>query len=239
MSWLSRLRLNPQSRDVRRDIGNFYNLHRRLMLAFPDRSAGGSGAVRFRMEPWNADSQHPKIEVIVLSDHAPDWATLDASYFADTPIAKEFSPPDLPVGTILQFRLRANPTKRLHAKSKGPDGLPIDPKWVGKRVGLFREEDQLDWLRRKACEGGFELIEVNIVGDENRWSRKQGLAMTHIDVLFEGLLRVTDGKLFSATLLQGIGSAKGLGYGLLSVARVAVDQRMLNISRFAKQSGIS
>jgi len=37
-------------------------------------------------------------------------------------------------------------------------------------------------------------------------------------VTFDGILRVTDPELFTQTLAQGVGTAKGLGFGLLSLA---------------------
>jgi CRISPR system Cascade subunit CasE len=43
--------------------------------------------------------------------------------------------------------------------------------------------------------------------------------LTFGDVLFEGRLAVTDADLFRRTLVQGIGSGKAYGFGLLSVAR--------------------
>lgn len=43
--------------------------------------------------------------------------------------------------------------------------------------------------------------------------------LTFRDVVFEGRLVVTDAELFRETLIQGIGSGKAYGFGLLSVAR--------------------
>ena len=43
--------------------------------------------------------------------------------------------------------------------------------------------------------------------------------MTHQAVRFEGVLQVVDPVAFQQTLRCGIGSAKGFGFGLLSLAR--------------------
>ena len=43
--------------------------------------------------------------------------------------------------------------------------------------------------------------------------------MAHLAVRFEGVLQVVDPVAFQQTLRRGIGSAKGFGFGLLSIAR--------------------
>ncbi|MFN5075775.1 MAG: type I-E CRISPR-associated protein Cas6/Cse3/CasE [Planctomyces sp.] len=41
--YLSRLVLNRAKRDVQRDLGSLYELHRTLMRGFPDAAEGGAG----------------------------------------------------------------------------------------------------------------------------------------------------------------------------------------------------
>ena len=48
--------------------------------------------------------------------------------------------------------------------------------------------------------------------------RGGGHGTTHLSVLFEGLLRITDETCFLETLVRGIGSGKAFGFGLLSIA---------------------
>ncbi|NIN01663.1 MAG: type I-E CRISPR-associated protein Cas6/Cse3/CasE, partial [candidate division Zixibacteria bacterium] len=116
----------------------------------------------------------------------------------------------------------------------GPDGK----KRNGKRVELRREEDQIEWLRRKGNQGGFELLaakispgvpDVRAVSEPGlgkvtgqRASGREGgkiRPVTLASVLFEGHLRVTDSEKFlNISLAQGIGSGKAYGFGLLSIA---------------------
>ena len=50
--FLSRLLLNPMSREVRRDLANAYELHRTLMQAYPhERDSSGPAELLFRVEP--------------------------------------------------------------------------------------------------------------------------------------------------------------------------------------------
>ena len=44
--------------------------------------------------------------------------------------------------------------------------------------------------------------------------------LRHFAVCFEGVLKVTDEDLFTETVENGIGSAKGFGFGLLSLAPI-------------------
>jgi CRISPR system Cascade subunit CasE len=136
----------------------------------------------------------------------------------------------LEVGTILRFRLRANPTKRL--------STPIvseAKRAVGKRVELQGEEAQLDWLRRKAELCGFRLSaitghasvpnvrvipEPKLIGNQHRRTEPGAGRLTFGSVLFDGILQISDLAKFQAALEQGIGAGKAYGFGLLSVAGV-------------------
>jgi CRISPR system Cascade subunit CasE len=111
---------------------------------------------------------------------------------------------------MLAFRLRANPTvKRTVAGRK-------------KRLGLYREDEQIKWLERKAESGGFRLISVRTSHHENVGGRIHREGITHnlrlLSVQFDGLLQATDPDRLWEAVRQGIGSGKGLGFGLLSLA---------------------
>lgn len=242
--YLSRLVLNPRSRQVRSELAHPYEMHRTLMRAFSkaidNAEARQKFGILFRVE---ADGLGGVPKVYVQSLIEPDWSSLHrlGDYLckdAAMPGAswKDIMPAyqNLHDGQTLRFRLRANPTKRI-AKQDDP--------MKGKRVELIRENDQLDWLIRKGLErergiaGGFELLmkevedrtgeirkipRVNVCSEGKHKGRKRdamgGYVTTHLAVLFEGLLRVTDSKAFLETLVRGIGSGKAFGFGLLSVA---------------------
>jgi CRISPR system Cascade subunit CasE len=135
-------------------------------------------------------------------------------------------------GMVLAFRLRANPTKKIDTKS-GPDGERRN----GRRVELRKEEDQLQWLHRKGSQHGFTLLTTTVnpgvpdvraaaTGKVTGARRSRGSGdepvvernLTFGSVLFEGRLRVVDAAALRAALVQGIGSGKAYGFGLLSVA---------------------
>ncbi len=207
--YLSILRLNPRSRRAMTEASRPYELHRSLMTAFPDKTAGGAGQVLFRLD---IDREAGGMSVLVQSEKEPDWAKLNgASGFVTEHQSKPFNP-QFVQGQILRFRLRANPTKRVRE--------------TGKRQGILGKEAQLDWLRKRGSQNGFEVIEV-IVSDEgfsrDKSKKENGTKhnMTLLSVRFDGTLRVTNPEAFRNAIGQGIGSAKGLGFGLLSVAPVS------------------
>jgi CRISPR system Cascade subunit CasE len=112
--------------------------------------------------------------------------------------------PTFQAGQRLAFRLRANPTIKRH----------------GKRYGLYQEAEQIEWLRRKAEEGGF-ILEMATPAIQQRQLRssRRGAEMQFLAVRFDGMLRVSDPARFVETLSSGLGSAKAFGFGLLTVAR--------------------
>lgn len=216
--YLSRLILNPRSRRVQREAADPYQMHRTIMRAFPNHLTEGAERVLFRLE------HQPRAGILTLlvqSLTVPDWSWLETpdcgnyllSMTGDlNPAVKAFTPV-FTAGQLLVFRLRANPT----VKRKFADG-------AHKRIGLYDESKQIGWLRRKGEHGGFEVLSVRTSGCSlvrATVARANGFHRAQIlSVQFEGVLRVTNPLEFQDTIRQGVGSAKGLGFGLLSVARM-------------------
>jgi len=168
--YLSRLLLDPRSRQVWSELAQPYEMHRTLMHAFEryplkeKENAREKFGVLFRAD---VDALCNRVIVYVQSIVEPDWSFLDTfrDYLltgADKPnpackdVAGAYQ--QLQAGQVLSFRLRANPTKRIARVAKG------DSELKGKRVGLLREEEQIAWLirkgqRREICKpGGFEIL---------------------------------------------------------------------------------
>jgi len=234
--FLSKLVLNSRNRQARRDLASPYELHRTVWSAFPDTEPG---RIIFRVDA-DRTSAHPV--VLVQSDLRPQWGRVKqggSDYFVAPPEPpKEFELP-FTRGQRLRFRLRANPTKKVGSLSKvdrlagaqARDGHTKN----GRRVALLREEEQVAWLLHKGEEGGFRIPGEWMTGRDGRkmpnfrvvlvpegWVQcgKEG----HTDgrffaVRFEGILEVTDPAQLQKTVADGIGPAKGFGFGLLSLAR--------------------
>lgn len=98
----------------------------------------------------------------------------------------------------VQFSLRANPTKKVN----------------GKRYGL-QDNEIKEWLMRK-FEGSAEVL----VADFNNEGliRSKDDSLCHLSVRIVGMLRIKDVPKFQDLLKNGIGSGKGLGYGMLYIS---------------------
>jgi len=203
---LSLIRLDPRSRRAITEAGRPYELHRSLLSAFPGRESGGPGHVLFRLD---TDEETGGMSVLVQSEKQPDWARANgAAGFIAEHKTRPFDP-EFVQGQMLRFRLRANPTRRIRDS--------------GKRQGVLGEPAQVDWLRRKGLQSGFEVIDATVIKegfaeDKMTDTNDRKHSLTILSVRFDGLLRVIDPDAFRQTIEQGMGSAKGFGFGLLSIA---------------------
>ncbi|MCE1190383.1 MAG: type I-E CRISPR-associated protein Cas6/Cse3/CasE [Ignavibacteria bacterium] len=206
--FISKLYLNLRSRQVQKELREPYEMHRTLAKAFSDDPLAGPERVLFRVEPELGKI----VTVLVQSLQCPDWTRLTKEgYFYHSSnnavMVKEFSA-DFANNSLFYFRLRANPTKR--------------DKNSGKRIAIYGEDALQNWLNRKACQAGFEILRVEIIKEREYTSHisSEGQLHTgkHASCLFQGILRVTEQQAFNKAVEQGLGSAKGFGFGLLSLA---------------------
>lgn len=219
--YLSRLRLNPLSRDVARDVGDVTQMHRTIMRAFPAAPEGANPRQHYEvLHRVEVNHRTGSVTLYVQSASEPDWGQLPSGYVIENG-APEWSVKRvdhlydaiLP-GRRLRFRLRANPTRKIDTKT-GPDGV----RRHGRRVPVRGEQAQVEWLRRQGQRHGFVIRMVSIQssgGPELQRSRSAG--RTFQGVLFEGSLQVVDAEAFRKALAHGIGPGKAFGFGLLSVA---------------------
>ncbi len=225
--YLSRLILNLRSRQVRSEMADLYEMHRTISRAYPEgtfrisRQEDSSSGVLFRIDT----NPHTGIPILLVqSRQKPDWSFLqipeknyllaaeDLPLEIENPSVKEL---DLKFfnGQVLVFRLRANPTVK-----KDREGMK-----QGRRVGLVREEDQIRWLERKIYLAGGTLLTAQASHEAQAkgklFSEKQDeKRLCFLAVQFDGSLQVKNPDLFLKTVQAGVGSGKGLGFGLLSLA---------------------
>lgn len=229
MMYLSRLILNPRSRQVQHELADPYELHRTISRAFQggvfhvNRQEDTATGILFRVDV------HPRTGIpalLVQSHKQPDWSFLltsrkdyllgqsDLSLETENPAMKQVDL-QLRAGQALAFRLRANPTVKKDREGKKQ----------GRRVGLFREEDQLAWLKRKVEAAGGVLISAHVTGKANLrgklfTEKDDERRMRFVSAQFEGILQIKDPDLLVKSIRAGIGSGKGLGFCLLSLAPV-------------------
>lgn len=248
--YLSRLILDSRNRFVRRDMSNCHDLHRTVLSAFPDMGNPGVDArsnfgILHRLD---ISPRSGMISLLVQSMTKPDWSKIPDGYLLkesglENPACKTIDEQLNAIynGSVLIFRLRANPTRKV--KNKKAEINADSTKDNGRRVPLSGEDAQIGWLCRKSEDSGFKLLRIKatnepceldtIVCDEGSVSGRQNSVigvqsfkdgrksnnLSFASVLFEGKLIVTDREKFINAINSGIGSGKAYGFGLLSVAR--------------------
>ncbi|WP_338438773.1 type I-E CRISPR-associated protein Cas6/Cse3/CasE [Synechococcus elongatus] len=202
--FLSQLILDDHQTEVRKDLSNVHNLHRRIMSAFPDEERQQPRAdwkVLYRYEPESN-------QLLVQSSLEPDWQRLPTGYLQTPAAVKSLQPilQNLTEGRQLRFRLWANPTKR-DAQTR-------------KILALYRADDQEEWLKRKGQNYGFSVqyLQVHnrpkILGIKPRSTAPIRLSVVN----FQGVLKIENNEQFKTALMTGIGRGKSYGCGLLSLA---------------------
>lgn len=148
--------------------------------------------------------------------------------------------PQIQEGDRLQFELRANPTVRhgRDGKSKRHDVVMEAKKKLLAEHGFIRWADWMGddkpslqavihpacsaWLQRKGEVMGFAPdADTLLVDGYNQHQEKPDQTLSFSTVDFSGQLTVTDPQAFKAALLNGVGSAKAFGCGLILVRPVS------------------
>jgi len=181
----------------------------------------------FRIDPLPSG----RAMIIVQSAVKPDWdyAFRNAMHLlAATPAIKPYDP-HFQNGQCLVFRLLANPTRKRDRENR-----PAGRNNWGRRVPVPRNEIEA-WLTSRAGRYGFSVecfdnVQTGYVvaskGKEIDGSSEiaddeeaKGRLRHFFYARYEGKLRVTAADSLRSAIIQGIGPAKGFGFGLLSVAR--------------------
>ena len=217
--YLSRLQLNPTSRQVwRQYLRNPYRVHQLVMRGFPDGIDRQKAQVLHRLE---VRDDVPVL--MVQSALEPDWSTIDAGYLLASALYDPWPNPavkllNLPLQTnqILSFRLTANPTIK-----KGRWDAETGKTLNSNRVPLLKEDQQRAWLDKRAEDSGFKVVDVAISQAQSQKMRgRRGVKpITLYTVQFDGYLQVLDPDLLLKAVQMGIGPARAFGCGLLSLGR--------------------
>lgn len=202
--YLSKLQLDPASSAARRDLADPYQMHRTLARVYaPDAS---TPPPRFL---WRLERGGPvgDCSVVLVQAAVPGrWAVLAerggyvCSLHADKAVdtARLVQP-----GRHYHFRLLANPVVTRQ----------------GRRLGLHRQDEQLQWLERQGQRLGFDVAGADVTGRERIVMRKPGSDRPNVKdaVLFDGQLVARDADALRAALVDGVGHGKAFGLGLLSL----------------------
>ncbi|WP_084962967.1 type I-E CRISPR-associated protein Cas6/Cse3/CasE [Thermoactinospora rubra] len=199
-AWLIRILPDTRRRDVQKDLADADLLHKRMMLLVPDDLGGQArsrAGVLFRVEEGRTG-----LQLLVQTTVPPQVDRLPTGY--GEAAVRELSGllAALQAGDVVRYRIDANPTKRNNQ--------------TRKIEALHGAAAETWWAARAAAHG---LAVLTSTSQPRQDIRVKG--GRHVVVRFDGLATVTDPKLVTEAVLEGIGRAKSYGCGLLSLARVA------------------
>ncbi|WP_429884285.1 type I-E CRISPR-associated protein Cas6/Cse3/CasE [Geoalkalibacter halelectricus] len=224
MRWLVRMEVDAEVARSERIFDN-YAWHRKLWECLPGRPADDRDFLT-RIDPLDG-----AFRLWVLSKNqpvCPDWCP-DEDFSI-----KEVAPSFLS-HRFYAFDLKANPVKAI--VQRDAQGQPLfkanGKRKSGKRIPLTDPGELENWIERKGgtrcfdqatgspVAGGFRIVkdrplEISPMVEEHFRKKKQ--SAYHGGVRFRGTLEVTDRDFFIRTYQEGIGSAKGFGFGLLLLA---------------------
>lgn len=226
MNWLARFEVDAEI--ARREKAfDSYAWHQKLWDCFPNRPDAQRDFMT-RIDPLEGG-----FRLWILSHHqptCPTWCPVDD--FERKEIASTFLSHRYYV-----FDLKANPVKAQVQRDANGQPLLHDngKRKRGKRVPLVDPEELRSWLERKGevrCRdaqtgaeiaGGFRLVSdrpLEISPMVESHFRKKDQSAYHGGVRFRGTLEVTDREFFAKSYQEGIGSAKGFGFGLMLLSPI-------------------
>jgi CRISPR system Cascade subunit CasE len=211
-AFLARIRPNPHSRDVQRDLRYAAEMHKTLMRMVPDHLGDAprqQAGLLYRLD----DTAH---ETVLLVQSA-------------TPLAPERLPPGYGATQVkdltamfaalrkdlaVRYRVTVSPVRR--------ERLPLERKGQRGRLLPLHGPDADLWWSRKANEAGLHLLTTVPAPAPAAVSRPgDARKVKHTLIRYDGTATVTDPDALTTALLAGIGRGKSYGAGLLTLAPAA------------------
>ncbi|MGW1293693.1 type I-E CRISPR-associated protein Cas6/Cse3/CasE [Streptomyces sp. NPDC002533] len=209
---IARIRLNPHSRDVQRDLRDATEMHRTMMRMVPDglgESPRSQAGLLYRLDETDT------ISTILVQANRLDPACLPAGYGqADI---KSLTPLLIALrkGLAVRYRIVLNPVKR--------ERLPLQARGKRGRIVPLSGADADQWWLRRAAESGLQVRVLTPTSMPPVRPRRQGAGgMRHSLIRYDGTATVTDPDALHEAVLAGIGRGKPYGAGLLSLAPTSV-----------------
>jgi len=210
--------------------GDAYAAHKLIWKLFPG-DPGSKRTFLFRQEYEkeqlsSGDSRRGLPIYYVLSEKHPK--PIDGLITVET---KPYEP-KLTTSLRLCFDLRANPVvaRTVHGKkNSAKHDVLMDAKKQAKQqktanasaIKSAMNQAAIDWLNSRSAKHGFHLIcppLVEVSGYQQHYLKKRsGLGITFSSIELAGSLEVTDPDSFKMLLLNGIGSARSFGCGMMMI----------------------
>lgn len=163
---------------------------------------------------WRIDTLQGRLYLLILSTSKPDLRSIadqfGYSHMWGESMEYEKLLSRIKNGSVWDFRLVANPTRRVYRDNP-----------TGKVVACDWERSQLRWLSRQSENKGFRVFPDTVRVSGQGWkifSRRGSESKVHLfHATFEGRLIVERADVFKDALIDGIGRERAYGMGLLTV----------------------
>lgn len=206
--FLSRVQLNRRRDKTKELLDNPRAMHAMVESAFPGEQ---------NRNLWRVDRLGEKDFLLLASPDRPDLTHLveSAGYESEPAKVCDYAPifEALQEGTVVGFRLCANPTRRLIHDPYAGDGKGLR----GKRVSLTRDGDRVNWMVRKANDIGLDLDHMRIAEAQQVTLPRGRSTVSLQKVVFEGVGTVAKPGVLRAALCSGVGPNKAYGCGMMTV----------------------
>lgn len=185
------------------DPRDMNSVHRIVLDALNVKGGQPKLPLLFRLDQGERDT----FKLVVRCSRPPDWSRIDQFQVVEV-VSGPFRVPNLTSGNRFRFGVLVNPTQ----------------KSSGKKSGLIKTRQQLDWFRQKAAQrGGFQIVQITHHLQKPQVVKRDGQEMTFIGALFEGIGQVVDEALFEKSLEEGLAaSGKFAGFNMLQILQYPV-----------------
>jgi CRISPR system Cascade subunit CasE len=203
MSYLAQLTLD-RAEAARRGLHGLYEWHNLSWTFFPDKKEEDKRDFLTRLDV----SEH-EFRFTILSEQKPCKPNSGiAACWKEREVPKSFYQK-----TQYLFKIFANPTKTLSRRD--PKG---NKKKNGSHYAITRREELRTWFLQKSEQNGFRVLnepelEISPPVFHNLYRKNDEGVLVGVE--FKGSLEVTDRSKFIKVAHEGIGRARGFGFGML------------------------
>ena len=209
--YLSKIVLDIRHPSVRQALRDVNDMHRNLMAGFEAQSPQGTARADQQVL-YRLFSGREQVYLLVSSREMPNLNKLAARGFHTEPaLIRDISPLKevFREGTCFRFELLASPCKKVGGAGNN-----------SRRVFLDTPEARVEWLRRKAEQGGFEILfEDEMANRVDACGHRGAMTIKNSGAVYSGVLRVTNASAFWKSYTCGIGPGKAYGMGMLNLSK--------------------
>jgi len=171
---------------------------------------------------WRIDKLNGYYNLLILSEKLPDLQSIHDQFGIEDrlPESRDYDKllQNIEDNQVFRFRLKANPVKSSAVDSNGGRG---------KIYAHVSTEQIAKWLLDRSSSNGFFLDRNGFKVMDCRWYRfmkssRDNTARNNVTIktaTFEGILKVSNSKLFMEALMNGIGRGKAYGCGLMTIMK--------------------